>query len=222
MSDIDDETIQASFNSVLEKIGAHDLSKKPMDQLVAVTKTFDEKSIEPVLKAGQRMFGENRVQEALSKWPVLKGKYSGCQLHLIGPLQTNKVKAAVALFDVIQTLDRPKLALALSKEMEIQNRSLSLFIQVNTGNEAQKSGVTLQELSSFLAYCIDDLNLEIAGLMCIPPRSEDAKKHFDILVKLAAEHGLSNLSMGMSADFEVALESGATHVRVGSAIFGGR
>ncbi len=190
--------------------------------LVAVSKTFDAEAIEPVIKAGQRTFGENRVQESQGKWPGLKAKYPDIELHLIGPLQTNKVKDAVELFDVIETVDRDKLARALKKEMEVQGKSLRLFVQVNTGAEEQKAGVLPEATADFVNRCRDEHGLEIEGLMAIPPFDEPPAPHFALLAKLAKEIGLKTLSMGMSADYEIAVAHGATHVRVGSAIFGTR
>jgi PLP dependent protein len=190
--------------------------------LIAVSKTFDAPEIEPVLEAGHRIFGENRVQEAQGKWPDLKARYPGIELHLIGPLQSNKARDAVALFDVIHTIDRPKIAQVLVEEMKRQNRKLQLFVQVNTGEEEQKAGVLPADLGALLGQCRDALKLEIAGLMCIPPVDEEAAIHFAFLAKLAREQNVKGLSMGMSADFETAIRFGATHVRVGSAIFGGR
>mgnify|MGYP001026687782 CR=1 FL=1 len=190
--------------------------------LVAVSKTFDADDIEPVIKAGQRTFGENRVQESQGKWPGLKARYPDIELHLIGPLQTNKVKDAVALFDVIETVDRDKLAKALAKEMAEQGRKLRLFVQVNTGAEAQKAGVLPDEAADFVKRCRDEHGLEIEGLMAIPPFDEPPAPHFALLAKLAKEIGVQTLSMGMSADYEIAVAHGATHVRVGSAIFGTR
>jgi PLP dependent protein len=190
--------------------------------LVAVSKTFDAADIEPVIRAGQRTFGENRVQESQGKWPGLKARYPDIELHLIGPLQTNKVKDAVELFDVIETVDRDKLARALKKEMEAQDKSLRLFVQVNTGAEEQKAGVLPDEAASFVKRCRDEHGLEIEGLMAIPPFDEPPAPHFALLAKLAKEIGVKTLSMGMSADYEIAVAHGATHVRVGSAIFGTR
>ena len=190
--------------------------------LVAVTKTFGAAHIAPVLEAGHRTFGENRVQEAKAKWPALRERHPGIDLHLIGPLQSNKAKEAVQLFDAIHTIDRPKIAEAIAHETSRQGRRLQLFIQVNTGEEAQKAGVMPKETGSLLTLCREALQLEIAGLMCIPPLDEEAGVHFAFLRKLAQEHGLSQLSMGMSADFETAIAFGATHVRVGSQIFGAR
>ncbi len=190
--------------------------------LIAVTKTFEAADIRPVLAAGHRDFGENRVQEAQGKWPELKAEFPDVRLHLIGPLQSNKAKEAVALFDAIHTLDRPKIAQAIADEMAKQARQLQLFVQVNTGEEPQKAGVMPLDAVGFIAMCREDLKLEIAGLMCIPPVEEEPAVHFAFLGKLAQECNVTGLSMGMSSDFETAIEFGATHVRVGSAIFGNR
>ncbi|MGK2741767.1 YggS family pyridoxal phosphate-dependent enzyme [Tepidicaulis sp. LMO-SS28] len=190
--------------------------------LVAVSKTFDAEEIRPVIEAGQRVFGENRVQEAHGKWPKLREDYSGLQLHLIGPLQTNKVKDAIALFDVIETLDREKLARAFVKERERGAALPELFIQINTGEEPQKAGILPKEADAFIALCRDELGLPVTGLMCIPPVEEEPSLHFALLKKIAERNGLTKLSMGMSADYDVAVTFGATHVRVGSAIFGER
>jgi pyridoxal phosphate enzyme (YggS family) len=190
--------------------------------LVAVSKTYDEEAILPVIGAGQRVFGENRVQEAKTKWPPLKSRYPDLELHLIGPLQSNKTKEAVELFDAIHTVDRPKIAEAIAHEMARQGRRLQLFVQVNTGEEAQKAGIAPRQTEAFLKYCREDLQLPIAGLMCIPPVDEEAALHFGLLAKLAVENQLQGLSMGMSGDFETAIALGATHVRIGSAIFGQR
>ncbi len=190
--------------------------------LVAVSKTFDAEDIEPVIAAGQRTFGENRVQESQTKWPGLKQKYPDIELHLIGPLQTNKVKDAVELFDAIETVDRDKLARALKKEMEAQGKSLRLFVQVNTGTEPQKAGVLPAETADFVKRCREEYGLEIEGLMAIPPFDEPPAPHFALLARMAKELGLKTVSMGMSADYEIAVAHGATHVRVGSAIFGAR
>jgi pyridoxal phosphate enzyme (YggS family) len=190
--------------------------------LVAVSKTFGPDSIEPVLGAGQLVFGENRVQEAEGKWPGLKGAYPDVELHLIGPLQSNKTAEAVALFDVIHSVDRPKIAASLAKEIAAQGKSPLLFVQVNTGAEPQKAGVLPEETDAFIAACRGEYGLKIHGLMCIPPLDENPAPHFALLEKIAGRNGLSGLSMGMSADFETAIGFGATHVRVGSAIFGGR
>jgi len=190
-------------------------------QLVAVSKTVPEASIREALAAGQRLFGENRVQEAQGKYPALEQEFPDLELHLIGPLQTNKVKDAVALFDVIQTLDRPKLADALADARDKGGRSPRLFLQVNTGEEPQKAGVLPREASTLIAQ-VRKLELPLQGLMCIPPVDDDAAPHFAFLAKLARDHGLTDLSMGMSGDFELAVKFGATHVRVGTAIFGAR
>ena len=190
--------------------------------LIAVSKTFGADDIRPVLEAGHRQFGENRVQEAQGKWPELKADYPELTLHLIGPLQSNKAREAVALFDAIHTIDRPKIAQALANEMDKQGRRPQLFIQVNTGEEKQKAGILAADAGELLALCQDRLGLEIAGLMCIPPIEEEPAIHFAFLDKLAGELGLDGRSMGMSGDFETAVEMGATHVRVGSAIFGAR
>ena len=197
--------------------------RRPEDVvLVAVSKTFGADDIAPVITAGQRVFGENRVQEALSKWPGLKAQTPDIELHLIGPLQTNKASAAVGLFDVIETLDRLKLARVLAEEMARQDRQPRLYVQINTGAEAQKAGVLPEEAADFIAHCRSEFGLNIEGLMCIPPVDEEPALHFALLGKLARANGLEKLSMGMSADFEKAIALGATHVRVGSAIFGVR
>ncbi|WP_420334786.1 YggS family pyridoxal phosphate-dependent enzyme [Roseibium sp.] len=191
-------------------------------ELIAVSKTFAAEDIVPVLDAGQRVFGENRVQEAMGKWPGLRERYADIELHLIGPLQSNKAREAVATFDVIHTVDRPKIARALKTEMEKQGRNLPCFIQVNTGEEPQKAGIAPKDVASFLAECRDGAGLNIVGLMCIPPIDEAPGEHFALLEKLAKRSGLEQLSMGMSSDYRVAVGFGATYVRVGSAIFGAR
>ncbi|HET7335898.1 MAG TPA: YggS family pyridoxal phosphate-dependent enzyme [Rhizomicrobium sp.] len=190
--------------------------------LIAVSKTHDAARIRPLLAAGQRVFGENRVQEAQAKWPKLREEFADIQLHLIGPLQTNKVKDAVALFDVIHTLDRPKLAGALKKEFAAAGKTCPLFVQVNTGEEEQKAGIAPSDAKDFVAYAKGELGLPVIGLMCIPPVDDEPSPHFAFLRKLAGECGLEHLSMGMSADFETAIRFGASHVRVGSALFGAR
>jgi pyridoxal phosphate enzyme (YggS family) len=190
--------------------------------LVAVTKTFPAEIIEPVLEAGHRDFGENRVQEAQGKWPKLRERYPDLRLHLIGPLQTNKVRDAVALFDLIHTVDRNKLAAALAKETARQGRTPSYFVQVNTGDEPQKAGAAPSKAAEFVRRCQAEHGLVIEGLMCIPPESDDPAPHFEMLRRLAEMLELRSLSMGMSGDFETAIAHGATHVRVGSAIFGER
>jgi pyridoxal phosphate enzyme (YggS family) len=193
----------------------------PATQLVAVSKTVAEDGVREALAAGQRVFGENRVQEAQGKFPALKSEFPDLELHLIGPLQTNKVKDAAALFDVIQTLDRDRLADALAAERDRTGTCPRLFVQVNTGEEPQKAGVLPRETAALVAHA-RALKLPLEGLMCIPPADDDAAPHFALLLKLAREHGLHNLSMGMSGDFELAVKFGATHVRVGSALFGAR
>jgi PLP dependent protein len=190
--------------------------------LVAVSKTFGAREIEPVIGAGHHVFGENRVQEAKAKWPALRVRYPGLELHLIGPLQSNKARDAVALFDAIHTIDRPKIAAAIAEEMAKQNRRLQLFVEINTGGEPQKAGVLPEEADRFLTQCRDEFGLTIAGLMCIPPADEAPAPHFALLYKIAKRNGLVHLSMGMSADFASAISFGATHVRIGTAIFGER
>jgi hypothetical protein len=190
--------------------------------LIAVSKTFDANAIAPVVESGQRIFGENRVQEAKGKWPALMQTYPGLQLHLIGPLQSNKAKEAVALFDAIHSVDRPSICQALAKEIESQNRRPALFVQINTGEEPQKAGVAPGDADAFIAACRETYGLTISGLMCIPTVDEPPAPHFALTAKIAARNGLTHLSMGMSADFAVAIALGATHVRVGSAIFGHR
>jgi pyridoxal phosphate enzyme (YggS family) len=190
--------------------------------LVAVSKTFGPDAIAPVLAAGQRAFGENRVQEAMAKWPVLKASHPASELHLVGPLQTNKARDAVALFEAIHSVDRPSLCEALAREIARQGRTPLLFAEINTGGESQKSGVLPQEADGFLKLCRESYGLPIAGLMCLPPLDEAAAPHFALTAKIARRNGLRLLSMGMSADFAQAIAFGATHVRVGTAIFGER
>ncbi|MBN9487953.1 MAG: YggS family pyridoxal phosphate-dependent enzyme [Alphaproteobacteria bacterium] len=190
--------------------------------LVAVSKTHGADRVRELLTVGQRIFGENRVQEAQEKFPALKAEYADLKLHLIGPLQTNKAREAVALFDVIQSVDREKLAVTLAKEMARADKRPDCFIQVNTGEEPQKAGILPADLDSFVAACRDTHKLPVVGLMCIPPVDEEPALHFALLAKMAARHGLANVSMGMSADYETAVRLGATHVRVGSALFGQR
>jgi pyridoxal phosphate enzyme (YggS family) len=190
--------------------------------LVAISKTFAPAAIEPVIAAGQRVFGENRVQEAKAKWPTLKERHRGLELHLVGPLQSNKAREAVALFDAIHSVDRASLCAALAKEIARQGRDPTLFVEVNTGGEPQKAGVLPEETDAFLAACRDAYGLAVSGLMCIPPVDEPPAPHFALLAKIARRNGLNLLSMGMSADFAVAVRFGATHVRVGTAIFGAR
>jgi pyridoxal phosphate enzyme (YggS family) len=190
--------------------------------LVAVSKTFDAEAITPAIAAGQRVFGENRVQEAQRKWPELIAAHPGLALHLIGPLQSNKAKEAVALFDAIHSVDRPSLCEALGKEIDRQNRRPALFVQINTGEEPQKAGIAPPDADDFIARCRDTYGLTISGLMCIPPMADAPAPHFALTAKIAKRNGLTQLSMGMSADFAIAIALGATHVRVGSAIFGTR
>lgn len=214
-----------ALTAIKARIAAAEIAAKRAagsTHLIAVSKTYFAPDIEPVLEAGHRVFGENRVQEAMQKWPDLKSRYAGIELHLIGPLQSNKAKEAVALFDCIHTIDRPKIARAVAAECAKQGRRLDLFVQVNTGEEPQKAGIAPKQTAAFVAMCRNELKLEIAGLMCIPPVEEEAAVHFAFLAKQAKELGLSALSMGMSADFDTAIAFGATHVRVGSAIFGAR
>ena len=190
--------------------------------LVAVSKTYGAEAIEPVIASGQRIFGENRVQEAKAKWPPLLVGHPDLELHLIGALQSNKAKDAVALFDAIHAVDRASLAEALGKEIARQERRPLLFVEINTGAEAQKAGVLPQDADAFLAACRDRYGLDISGLMCIPPHQEAPAPHFALTAKIARRNGLKSLSMGMSADFPIAIAFGATHVRVGTAIFGAR
>jgi PLP dependent protein len=197
--------------------------RDPADvNLIAVGKTFGAEAIEPVIAAGQRVFGENRVQEANAKWPALKAKHPGIELHMIGSLQSNKAREAVTLFDAIHSLDRQSLAEALAKEIAKQNRRPRLFVEINTGAEPQKAGVLPQDADAFLKKCSQAWGLQIDGLMCIPPAEEAPAPHFALTAKIAARNGLKLLSMGMSTDFPVAIAMGATHVRIGTAIFGVR
>lgn len=190
--------------------------------LVAVSKTHGAEKVRDLLQAGHRVFGENRVQEAQEKFPALKADYPDLELHLIGPLQTNKARDAVALFDVIESVDRDRLAATLAKEMERAGKRPVCFIQVNTGEEPQKAGVLPAELDAFVKTCRETYKLPVVGLMCIPPVDEEPALHFALLAKMAARNGLTKVSMGMSADYETAVRQGATHVRVGSALFGAR
>lgn len=190
--------------------------------LVAVSKTFDADAIRPVIAAGCRVFGENKVQEAQEKWPALKAEYPDVELRLLGPLQSNKARDAVALFDVIESVDREKIAVEIAKEIARQGRAPRLYVQVNTGHEPQKAGIDPDEAVAFVEHCRKDLGLAIEGLMCIPPAGEDPAPHFELLTALADNAGLDRRSMGMSGDYEKAVIHGATSVRVGSAIFGSR
>jgi len=215
----------AGLREVQESIrrAAFDYGRDPSSiTLVAVSKTFPAEAIEPVLGAGQRVFGENYVQEAKAKWPALRVRYPDVELHMIGPLQSNKAREAVELFDAIHTLDRPSLAEALAKEMAKTGRRPRLLVQVNTGEEPQKGGIAPGEVDGFLDACGSRWGLQVEGLMCIPPAEDPPSPHFALLNTIAARHGLKTLSMGMSADFDAAIQLGATHVRVGSAIFGTR
>jgi len=227
MAQVTDETVDVSANLAAIKArirAAEQAAGRPEGaaRLVAVSKTHDGAHIRPALEAGHRIFGENRVQEAAGKWPGLREDYPDLELHLIGPLQTNKVSQAVALFDVIQTVDRDKLARALAAEFAKTGLDRPVFIQVNTGEEPQKAGVLPGDADAFIRACIEDHRLNVAGLMCIPPAGEEPALHFALLTRIAKRNGLAGLSMGMSGDFETAVRMGATHVRVGTAIFGAR
>jgi pyridoxal phosphate enzyme (YggS family) len=217
-------TVVDRFNEIRQRMekAADGAKRVERAQLVAVTKTFAVEDVLPVLEAGHRIYGENRVQEAQGKWPDLKARYKDIELHLIGPLQSNKSAEAVALFDVIETVDREKIARALKAEIDKQQRPIRLYVQVNTGLEPQKAGIAPDDTEKFVAFCRNELGLPIEGLMCIPPADENPGPHFALLAKLARQCGLEKLSMGMSGDFEIAVAFGATSVRVGSAIFGSR
>jgi pyridoxal phosphate enzyme (YggS family) len=217
-------SVQENLAAILARIEAARkmaIAPAPSTTLVAITKTHAADRIRPALAAGHRVFGENRVQEAMRKWPELRDEYPGIELHLVGPLQTNKVREALLHFDVIQTVDRPKLAHALADEIARSGRRPSLFVQVNTGEEPQKAGVSPTNVPDLLLVC-RDLKLTVDGLMCIPPVGQAPAPHFALLREIAKAHGISQLSMGMSDDFETAVRYGATHVRIGSAIFGAR
>ena len=219
------QTIAAQLAAVRARIdaAAESAGRAPGSvALVAVSKTQSAERVTAALAAGQRVFGENRVQEAVAKWPALKQAWPQVELHLIGPLQTNKAREAVALFDVIETVDRPKLAQALAAEMTRSGRRPSCYVQVNTGEEPQKAGVLPAAADDFIRLCRADMNLPIVGLMCIPPADEEPSLHFALLAEIGRRHGIDILSMGMSADYEIAIKLGATHVRVGTAIFGDR
>jgi pyridoxal phosphate enzyme (YggS family) len=217
----DDQTLLANLTRVRARL-ASAAGTRPIPTLIAVTKTVPAAAIPAVLAAGQRHFGENRVQEAAGKWPALRTQVPDVVLHLIGPLQTNKAADAVALFDVVHTVDRLKLADKLAQEMARQDRRLACFIQVNTGREPQKAGIDPHEADAFIVQCRDRLRLPVIGLMCIPPVDDEPSPHFALLREIARRNGLQKLSMGMSGDYEIAAMFGATHVRVGSAIFGPR
>lgn len=210
----------ADIHARIEK-AAKIAGRKPDVTLVAVSKTFGAEDIQPLLEAGQRVFGENRVQEAAAKWPALRDAFPGVELHLVGQLQSNKAAEAVALFDVIHSLDRPSLVAALAKAMAASGRRVLCFVQVNVGDEAQKGGVAIDALPTLLEEA-RAADIPLAGLMCVPPADKEPAPYFALLAKLAQQHGLTGLSMGMSSDFETAVELGATHVRVGSALFGTR
>jgi PLP dependent protein len=217
------QAMHSGLASIRQRIGdaARRAGRDPAAiELVVVSKTFGAEAITPVIEAGQRVFGENRVQEAKAKWQALM--QDGIKLHGIGPLQTNKAAEAVALFDAIHTIDRIKLARLVAAEMAKQGRKPDLFIQVNTGEEPQKAGIAPGNADAFIGECRDGLGLAIAGLMCIPPADEDPARHFGLLATIARRNGIASLSMGMSGDFETAIAHGATHVRVGSAVFGHR
>lgn len=213
--------VEKSLSSVLRDIEAAYLGREKTN-LIAVSKTFDADHIEPALVAGHRHFGENRVQESLKKWPALKEKYPDIILHLIGPLQSNKAADAVRLFDVIHTVDREKIAKVLAAEMKKQTRVLDVYIQVNTGREAQKAGIMPEEVDDFILKCVEHYGLNVVGLMCIPPFDENPVSHFQLLANIAHKHDMAELSMGMSSDYLQAIKAGATCVRIGSAIFGSR
>ncbi len=217
--------LQERLNEVRSRIDAAGRDAGRQDravQLVAVSKTFEADTIRLAIEAGQRIFGENRVQESQGKWPGLKAETPGIELHLIGPLQSNKAAEAVALFDVIETVDREKIARAIAEEMKRQGKELGLYVQVNTGLEPQKAGIAPDDTPAFVDFCRGELGLGIEGLMCIPPADENPGPHFALLAKLAEKCGVKKLSMGMSGDYEIAIAFGATSVRVGSAIFGAR
>jgi hypothetical protein len=215
------EGLKRVLNGVLH--AAQAAGRAPGDvTLIAVSKNFEGPDIIPVIEAGQRVFGENRVQEAKAKWPALKMRWPDLELHLIGPLQSNKAAEAVQLFDAIHTVDRPKIAEAIGKEMRRQAKALKLFVQVNTGREPQKAGVDPEKADQFLKTCRESYGLEISGLMCIPPVEEDPGPHFAMLADIARRNEIAQLSIGMSGDYAAAIAAGATHVRVGSAIFGSR
>jgi len=218
-------TVVDRLNAAKDAISsrARDCGRDPAEvTLVCVTKTFPAEAVVPLLEAGHRVYGENKVQEARAKWAELRERFPGVELHLIGPLQSNKTREAIETFDVIESVDRPKIAEALAAEMRRQDKRPRLLVQVNTGAEPQKAGVLPQEADAFIAECREKHGLEIAGLMCVPPVGEQASPHFALLAEIAARNGLKQLSMGMSSDYELAIQLGATHVRIGSAIMGER
>ena len=225
MISLAESMIETSLANVRDQI-AHACAEAKRDPssvtLIAISKTFGADAIDPVIAAGQRVFGENRVQEARAKWPALKDRYPEISLHLVGPLQSNKARQAIALFDAIHSLDRPSLAEALAAEMAKQGRKPVLFVEINTGAEPQKSGVPPEHTDAFVALCRERYGLSVDGLMCIPPANDPPAPHFALAAKIARRNRLPFLSMGMSADFTTAIEFGATHVRVGTAIFGAR
>ncbi|QGM93336.1 YggS family pyridoxal phosphate-dependent enzyme [Methylocystis rosea] len=215
------DRLESTYEAI--RRAAEDCGRDPgAVRLVCVTKTFPAEDVAPLLEAGHRIFGENRVQEAMGKWPQLREKYPDIELHLIGPLQSNKTKEAIELFDVIESVDREKIARALSEEIARTGKRPRLFVQVNTGAEPQKAGVLPENADGFLAACRDAYGLQIEGLMCVPPLDQQASPHFALLADIAARNGIAELSMGMSSDFELAIQLGATYVRVGSAIMGER
>ena len=220
------ENIQKNYELILSKINeihkASIFSKQKLPRLVAVSKKQEDYKIENALACGQKIFGENRVQEAINRWQKRIENNKDLELRLIGPLQTNKVKQSLSLFDVIETIDREKIALEIAKNFNLETKTKSFFIQVNTGNEPQKSGINPLEADTFIKHCINDLNLPIVGLMCIPPINEEPSMHFLLLQKIANRNNLSELSMGMSSDYEDAIKFGATSVRIGSLLFGKR
>jgi len=220
-----DQTIQQRLNQIrldIELASSECVANHIQPELVAVSKFHNADHILAALNAGQRIFGENRVQEAADKWPPLKFAYPDCKLHLIGPLQSNKVKLALQIFDVIETVDREKIATSLSKHMQQTELYKDCYIQINTGEEQQKAGIIPADANAFITFCRNQLKLKIVGLMCIPPVDENPAMHFALLKKIADRNGLVNLSMGMSADYKTAIRFGATHVRIGTAIFGPR
>ncbi|MEM9618471.1 MAG: YggS family pyridoxal phosphate-dependent enzyme [Pseudomonadota bacterium] len=210
--------IEAELKTALEQAGRDG----DMVAVTAVSKKHEAARILPVLEAGHRVFGENRVQEAMQKWPSLRAQYPDIELRLIGPLQTNKAKEAVAFFDVIESVDRPKLAKVLATEMALQGKTRAVLVQVNTGEEEQKTGIAPAQADAFITLCRDEYGLQLEGLMCIPPVGDDPAPHFALLAKIAARNDLSQLSMGMSADYLIAAQLGATHVRIGTGVFGER
>ncbi len=221
--------LQTDIAAGLAEVGAHiraagQAAGRPPGStgLVAISKMHSRESAHAALAAGHRLFGENRVQEAMAKWPALREEFPDLELHLVGPLQTNKARDAVALFDAIETLDRPKLARALAREMDRSGKRPACFIEVNTGEEPQKAGILPADADGFIAACRDEFALPVIGLMCIPPMGEEPAMHFALLAEIARRNGLDGLSMGMSADYQTAVRFGATHVRVGTAIFGAR